>query len=161
MAKFMARTPDGEYHELLPLDETKTIEIDGQAVGDLKDFTFDWDKSYCKEPERNPNIGHIDGLCTPEIAEMFAEETKPENAVCFTFDNELVSEQFEQEVAVHDSTWVFIEEQIYRCLQRIANKLELGTTVRFNYKIDCTNEKCEKTFMHEYTVTVYWVAENP
>lgn len=155
--KFMAKTPDGEYHELLPLEEIETITIDGQAVRNCKDFSFDWDKSYCKEPERNPNIGHIDGLCTPEIEKMIAEEVNPEKAVVFVFDQNLVSQQFEQEVAVHDGTWVFIEEQIYRCLQRIANKLDLGTKVR--YKIDCTNENCEKPFMHEYTVTVYWVVE--
>ena len=162
MGKLMAKTHDGEYHELQDLSECETITIDGQ---DFKGYSFDWENtSYVKEPIRNGEIGHIDGLCTPEIEEMFAEQAKPENCVCFCYDKDLVSELYEQYISVHDSTWAFFEEAIYRCCQKIASKFEIGTKIRFNYKIDCTKERCglphdKRPCYSEYTVTVYYAVE--
>lgn len=161
MAKIMAKTLDGEYHELQDLSECETITSDGQ---DFKNYSFDWDKSFVKEPIRNDEIGHIDGLCTPEIEEMFAEEVKPENCVCFHYDKDLVSELYEKYISVHDGTYLFFEEAIYRCCNHIASKFELGTKIRFNYKIDCTKERCglphdPRPCYSEYTVTVYYAVE--
>ncbi len=161
--KFMAKTPDGEYHELQDLSECETITLDGQ---DYKNYSFDWgDTSYVKEPIRTNEIGHIDGLCTHEFEEMIAEQVKPENAICFTYDKDLVSELYERYISVHDGTWLFFEGAIYRCCRSIASKYEVGTKIRFNYKIDCTKERCglphdQRTIYSEYTVTVYWEVEN-
>lgn len=160
--KFMAKTNDGEYHELKDLNECETITIDEQA---FKNMSFEWgDSTYVKEPIRNGEIGHIDGLCTPEIEEMFTEQVKPENAVVFKYDENLVSEQYEQDISVHDSTWFFFEEAIYKCCLKIAEKVGNGKTVKLNYKIDCTKERCvlphdQRPIYSEYTVTVYWCVE--
>ena len=160
--KFMAKTPDGEYHELQDLSECETITLDGQ---DYKNYSFEWgDTSYVKEPIRTNEIGHIDGLCTPEIEELFAEQAKPENACVFKYDENLVSELYEQDVSVHDSTFVFIENAIHRCCLKIAEKVGNGKTIRYNYKIDCTKERCglphdQRPLYSEYTVTVYWAVE--
>lgn len=94
------------------------ITIDGNVIGDVKDFSFNWDKSYVKEPIRT--IGEID----------YEPVKLPKNWV---YDTEVQKECSSYMELISDTTLAFLEECVINILYALTNRYKIAENDKIIY----------------------------
>ena len=117
MSKLQVRI-DGEWKDLEKVEEVK---INGETFSNYKDFAFDWERSYVKEPERAKIEGKI----------SIDEKPMPK---CFVANDEIEKEHQSYIDLISDTTFAFIEEAYMNLLYTAKNVHCVGENDRIYYE---------------------------
>ena len=113
------------YGKWQDLAKVKEVKINDETFSNYKDFAFDWERSYVKEPSRT--VGKIEGKL--DIDELPVPK-------CFVANDEIEKEHQSYIDLISDTTFAVIEEAYMNLLYTAKNVHCVGENDRIYYEWD-------------------------
>ena len=111
---------DGEWQDLTKVEEVK---INAETFSNYKDFAFDWERSYVKEPSRT--VGKIEGKLDID---------EPPVPKCFVANDEIEKKHEAYIDIISDTTFAFIIDAYMKLLYNAKSLHCVGENDRIYYE---------------------------